>query len=151
MFASVLKMITFYLIGNRISEAKNDLIEVRENAANYAESRSRRIKENVMQDLQRVVNSFIGYLIMFSAIIFSGLLGLMWLFAAAWQSPNRELILGVSMLLPLCISAVIYTVIKSSWQKKPLLNETTQLISKDWQSFRHGLDGTADISDEANR
>ena len=151
MFASVLKMITFYLIGNRISEAKNDLIEVRENAANYAESRSRRIKENVMQDLQRVVNSFIGYLIMFSAIIFSGLLGLMWLFAAAWQSPNRELILGVSMLLPLCISAVIYTVIKSSWQKKPLLNDTTQLISKDWQSFRHGLDGTADISDEANR
>ncbi len=37
MFASVLKMITFYLIGNRISEAKNDSIEVRENAANYAE------------------------------------------------------------------------------------------------------------------
>lgn len=150
MFASVLKMITFYLIGNRISEAKNDLIEVRENAANYAESRSRRIKENVMQDLQRVVNSFIGYLIMFSAIIFSGLLGLMWLFATAWESPNRDLILGVSMLVPLCISAVIYTVIKNSWQQKPLLAETTALISKDWQSFRHGLDGTADISDEAN-
>jgi len=88
MFASVLKMITFYLIGNRISEAKNDLIEVRENAANYAESRTLRIKENVMRDLQRIVNSFIGYLIMFSAIIFSGLLGLMWLFA----TPGKALI-----------------------------------------------------------
>lgn len=151
MFASVLKMITLYLIGNRISEAKNDLIEVRENAANYAESRTRRIKKNVMQDLQRIVNSFIGYMIMFSAIIFSGLLGLMWLFATAWESPHRELILGASMLVPLCISAVIFTVIKSSWQQKPLLAETTALISKDWQSFRHGLDGTADISDEANR
>lgn len=151
MFASVLKMITFYLIGNRISEAKNDLIEVRENAANYAESRSRRIKESVMQDLQRIVNSFIGYLVMFSAIIFSGLLGLMWLFATAWESPHRAFILGVSMLVPLCISAVIYVVIKQSWQQKPLLAETTALISKDWQSFRHGLDGTADISDEANR
>ncbi len=43
-----------------------------------------------MQDLQRVVNSFIGYLIMFSAIIFSGLLGLMWLFATAWEASSRS-------------------------------------------------------------
>jgi hypothetical protein len=151
MFASILKMITFYLIGNRISEAKQDLIAVKENAANYAESRTTLIKQNVMQDLQRIVNSFIGFLVMFTAIIFSGLLGLMWLFATAWQSPNRELILGVSMLIPLCLSAIIYFAIKSSWQKKPLLIKTTELISNDWQSFRHGLDGTADISDEANR
>ncbi|MDP3608423.1 MAG: phage holin family protein [Methylophilus sp.] len=151
MFASILKMITFYLIGNRISEAKQDLIAVKDNAADYAESRVMRIKLNVMQDLQRIVNSFIGFLVMFSAIIFSGLLGLMWLFATAWQSPNRELILGIAMLVPLCVSAVIYLAIKASWQKKPLLNETTELISNDWQTFRHGLDGTADTSDEANR
>jgi uncharacterized membrane protein len=151
MFASMLKMITFYLIGNRISEAKQDLMAVKDNAADYAESRVMRIKLNVMQDLQRIVNSFIGFLVMFSAIIFSGLLGLMWLFATAWQSPNRELILGISMLVPLCISAVIYLAIKASWQKKPILNDTTELISNDWQTFRHGLDGTADTSDEANR
>jgi uncharacterized membrane protein len=151
MFASILKMITFYLIGNRISEAKQDLMAVKDNAADYAESRVMRIKLNVMQDLQRIVNSFIGFLVMFSAIIFSGLLGLMWLFATAWQSPNRELILGISMLVPLCISAVIYLAIKASWQKKPILNDTTELISNDWQTFRHGLDGTADTSDEANR
>jgi len=151
MFASILKMITFYLIGNRISEAKQDLIAVKDNAADYAESRVMRIKLNVMQDLQRIVNSFIGFLVMFSAIIFSGLLGLMWLFATAWQSPNRELILGIAMLVPLCVSAVIYLAIKASWQKKPLLNETTELISNDWQTFRHGLDGTADTSDEENR
>ncbi|MDO8962221.1 MAG: phage holin family protein [Methylophilus sp.] len=151
MFASILKMITFYLIGNRISEAKQDLIAVKDNAADYAESRVMRIKLNVMQDLQRIVNSFIGFLVMFSAIIFSGLLGLMWLFATAWQSPNRELILGIAMLVPLCVSAVIYLAIKASWQKKPILNDTTELISNDWQTFRHGLDGTADTSDEANR
>jgi hypothetical protein len=151
MFASILKMITFYLIGNRISEAKQDLIVVKENAADYAESRALRIKLNVMEDLQRIVNSFIGFLVMFSAIIFSGLLGLMWLFATAWQSPNRELILGVSMLVPLCISAIIYGFIKASWKKKPILNEATELISNDWQTFRHGLDANADTSDEANR
>jgi membrane protein DedA with SNARE-associated domain len=151
MFASLLKMITFYLIGNRISEAKQDLIAVKDNAADYAESRTWLIKQNIMQDLQRIVNSFIGFLVMFSAIIFSGLLGLMWLFATAWQSPNRALILGIAMLVPLCISAIIYGVIKNSWKKKPLLIDTSELISKDWQSFRHGLDGTADTSEEANQ
>ncbi len=151
MFASILKMITFYLIGNRLSEAKQDLIAVKDSAADYAESRTSLIKQNVMQDITRIVNSFIGILIMFTAIIFTGLLGLMWLFAAAWQSPNRELILGISMLIPLCLSAFIYLAIKASWQKKPLLIETTELISNDWRSFRHGMDGTADTSDEANR
>ncbi|OYY97741.1 MAG: hypothetical protein B7Y32_06730 [Methylophilales bacterium 16-45-7] len=151
MFAAILKMITFYLLGNRLTEAKQDLIAVKDNAADYAESRTTLISQNVMQDLKRIVNSFIGFLVMFSAIIFSGLLGLMWLFATAWHSPNRELILGISMLIPLCLSAVIYLMIKASWQKKPLLIDTTKLISKDWQSFRHGLDCTADTSDEANR
>lgn len=151
MLASIVKFIAFYLIGNRISEAKQDLNDVKKNAADYAESRATFIKENVSRDLQRMVNSFIGFLVMFSAIIFSGLLGLMWLFAAAWQSPDRNLILGVAMFVPLCISAIIFGLIKLSWKKKPLLGETSELISKDWQSFRLGLDGTADTSDEANR
>lgn len=151
MLASIVKFVAFYLIGNRISEAKQDLREVKENAADYAESRATFIKENVSRDVQRMVNSFIGFLVMFSAIIFSGLLGLMWLFATAWQSPDRNLILGVAMFVPLCISAVIFGVIKTSWKKKPLLGETSELIAKDWQSFRLGLDGTADTSDEANR
>lgn len=151
MLASIVKFIAFYLIGNRISEAKQDLNDVKKNAADYAESRATFIKQNVSRDVQRMVNSFIGFLVMFSAIIFSGLLGLMWLFATAWQSPDRNLILGIAMFVPLCISAIIFGLIKLSWKKKPLLGETSELISKDWQSFRVGLDGTADTSDEANR
>jgi uncharacterized membrane protein YqjE len=151
MLGSLLKFVTFYLIGNRISAAKQDLVEMRDNAADYAESRAILIKKNVLEDVSRMVNSLVALLFMFCAVIFSGLLGMMWIFATAWDSPHRALILGVAIVIPLLISVIIFMLLKQSWKKKPLFNEATELIAQDWQIFRVGLDGTADTSEEANR
>lgn len=151
MWGTVIKFVALYFVNNRMTRAKHSLDEVKENAADYAETRAAFIKQNIMQDLHRMVNSLIGLLLMFAGLIFSGILGLMWIFTLAWNSPNREIILGVAMLVPLAASVILFFVIRKAWQQKPLMSETTDLISEDWKSFRHGLDGTADISDEANR
>lgn len=151
MWGHVIKFVALYLVNNRVARAKHSLDEVKDNAADYAETRAAFIKQNLMHDIERVVDSFIGLLLIFAGFIFTGILGLMWIFTMAWNSPNRELILGVTMLIPLALSAILFYNIRKSWKQKPLMHDTTQLISEDWQSFRHGLDGTADISDEANR
>ncbi|HEY0563147.1 MAG TPA: phage holin family protein [Methylophilus sp.] len=151
MWGTVIKFVALYFVNNRMARAKHSLDEVKENAADYAETRAAFIKQNIMHDLERVVESFVGLLLMFAGLIFTGILGLMWIFTVAWNSPNREIILGVTMFIPLALSAILFVMIKNAWKQKPLMHDTTQLISEDWKSFRHGLDGTADISDEANR
>lgn len=151
MLGSVIKFIAFYLLGNRISAAKQELQQVKETAADYAEDRAEAIKNNALEDASRVVNSLIALLFMFCAIIFSGLLGMMWLFASAWSSPHRAIILSIAILIPLCVSAVIFLALKASWQKKPLLSNISQLISNDWKVFRRGLVDMVDkAEDEAS-
>jgi fructose-specific phosphotransferase system IIC component len=75
----------------------------------------------------------------------------MWLFATAWDSPNRHIILGTTMTLPLLIAIGVFIVIRLNWKKQPLFSKSMVQIENDWHVFKNGLDGTADTSDEANR
>lgn len=150
MLGAALKLIFTFLLNSRISKAKSELISFKENVADYTESRAGIIKDNIESDLRRIVKSFIGILFIFACFILVGILGLAWLFVIVWNSESREIILGVIMSIPLIIGLITLSSIRSSWQMNPLLEETTILISEDWKSFRYGLDGTADISDEAN-
>lgn len=149
MLGSLFKYIVFYLLGNRLAAAKNELQKVKVTAADYAEDRASLIKENALKDARRVVNSLIALMLMFCAIIFSGLLGMMWLFATAWDSPHRVLILSVSIVIPLLISAIIFAVLNFSWRKNPLLNDVSELIASDWLVFRNGIVDQADKPKEA--
>ena len=149
MLGSLIKYIAFYLLGNRLSAAKNELRQVKETAADYAEERATLIKDNALQDASRVVNSLIALLIMFCAVIFSGLLGMMWLFASAWDSPHRAMILTIAIVIPLCISGIIFAALSYSWRKKPLLNGVSELIASDWQIFRSGLLDKSDTPKES--
>lgn len=151
MFITALKFIALYFFNNRVAKTKSSLHTVLGSSADYAESRALLIKYHFLEDLERIAKSFVGLLGILAGLVFSGMIGLMWLFAAAWNSPNRELILGVVMLVPLLAGIVLFVIIKNSWKSKPFMNEATELIAQDWKSFRHGLDGTADTSDEANR
>jgi hypothetical protein len=150
MLGAALKLVLTFLLNSKVSKAKSDLVSFKEHLADYTESRVGIIKGNVEGDLRRIVKSFIGILVVFSCLILVGMLGMAWLFAIAWNSESREIILGVTMTIPLIIGLITLSSIRSSWQMNPLLEETTMLISDDWKSFRYGLDGTADISDEAN-
>jgi uncharacterized membrane protein YqjE len=131
------------------------LNRLKENIAAMAESRAAIFKQNFNHEVKRVVNSLFGFMLILLAAMFSLLTGLMWLFATAWVSPNRNLVLGSAMLLPILIAVGIYFFIRHSWHKQPILHQSIVQIESDWQAFKAALDGTAqniaEPSDEAHK
>lgn len=133
------------------NDAEGHFSALKNNIAALVENHATIFKQQLNQDMKRAANSLIGLVVIFFALLCTGLTGLMWLFAIAWNSANRDVILGVTMALPLLISIGIFLVIRQNWKKQPFLSKSMIQIENDWQVFRHGLDGTADTSDEANR
>jgi hypothetical protein len=151
MLETLFKLITAYFINKRLVSLQANLLVVKESAADFAESRASFFIANLNQDLERVADSFISSLITLVCIMFSGFIGSMWIFTIAWNSANRPLILGAMMTIPLILGAFSFLSIKNAWRNKPFMGDSTYLISQDWASFRYGLDGTADTSEEASR
>ena len=129
----------------------NEFDSLKKNLALMAESRATFFKRNFNQEAQRVVGSLMGFMFMLVAVVFAGLVGIMWIFALAWNSPNRELILGITMFVPIVAAVIIFITIRNTWKKEPLLAQTMKQIENDWLVFSGGLDGTADTSEAANQ
>ena len=136
---------------NFTSNAHGHFSAVKKNIAALLESHAVLFKQQLNQDMKRVAKSLLGFIFIFFAISSSLIIGLMWFFATAWNSAHRDAILGATMILPALISMGIFLAIRHSWKKQPLLTKSMVQIEKDWQVFKAGLDGTADISDEANQ
>ena len=155
MWKTAVKLLVVMFLRNRMSHVTTDFSNqfgtVKENLAVMAESRAKIFKQNFNSDLQRMVNSFFGYMLILLAAACSGLTGILWLVASAWNSPNRDTILGTAMILPILIAIVIFAFIRYSWKKEPLLSRSMKQVETDWLVFRGGLDGTADTSKEANK
>jgi uncharacterized membrane protein YqjE len=167
MWTNLLKFLAVLLLKNRMEFIRNnffnqlnthsaeDLNSLKDNIAAMAESRAAIFKQNFNHEVRRVVNSLFGFMLIMLAAISSLLTGLAWLFASAWASPNRDIILGLTMLLPILIAVGVYFYIRQSWQKQPILQQSMQQIESDWQVFRTGLDSakptTSEASNEANR
>ena len=163
MWTTALKFLAVLFLKNRVQFAKvnffnklnsnssDDLNQLKESIAALAESRAAIFKQNFNHEVRRVVNSLFGFMLIFLAAILSLLTGLMWLFATAWLSPQRDIILGATMILPILIAVGVYLLIRRSWQKQPILHQSIAQIESDWLVFRAGLGDAADISDEANR
>lgn len=144
MFAKILKYLVLYYLNNRISSKASSLGNVKENAADYVESRAIFLKYNLQSDLQRAVNSFFVYLGILFAVVFSGLIALFWLFSAIAEQPNRELILAALIFLPLIISVVLFIKTTKQWKENPFADESSRLIAHDWNAFRQGGQESAD-------
>jgi len=144
MFAKILKYLVLYYLNNRISSKASSLGNVKENAADYVESRAIFLKYNLQSDLQRAVNSFFVYLGILFAVVFSGLIALFWLFSAIAEQPNRELILAALIFLPLIISVVLFIKTTKQWKENPFADESSRLIAHDWNAFRQGVQENAD-------
>lgn len=163
MWTTALKFLALLFFKNRMEFVKHnffnklntnssdDLNRLKVNIAAMAESRAAIFKQNFNHELQRVVHSLLGFMLMLLAAILSLLTGLMWLFAIAWVSPHRDIILGLTMILPILIAAGVYFYIRHSWQKQPILHQSIAQIESDWQVFREGLDGKANTSAAANQ
>lgn len=136
---------------NMSNSTQTHFSAVKQSMAALVESHAALFKTQFHSDMQRVAKSLLGLTFIFFAVLCSGLTALMWLFATAWNSAHRDAILGVTMILPILAAVGIYLAIRQTWKKQPLFAKSMVQIENDWQVFRNGLDGTADISDEANR
>jgi uncharacterized membrane protein YqjE len=130
------------------SDATSQLNQLKDNIAVMAESRAAFFKQNINQELQRLVNSLLGLMLIFAIVIFAGLIGMMWLFASAWNSPNRDAILGSAMLLPILFAIGIFLFIRYSWLKDPLFSQSIAQIESDWHVFRAGFKQSDNQPDE---
>lgn len=168
MWKTALKFLAILFLKNGLAFAKNNffsklnpnnsgddnklkLNQLKENIAAMAESRAAIFKQNFSHEVSRLVKSLFGFMLILLAAIFSLLTGILWLFATAWSSPNRDIILGTTMLVPIVLAVGVYLTIRHSWQKQPILHQSMLQIESDWQVFKAGFDGTAEkLADSAD-
>lgn len=155
MWKTALKLAVFMFLRSKINHVKDDignnLGTVKENMAILAESRALIFKQNFHRELNRISNSLLGFLFMLLAGVLSTLTGLMWLFAIAWNSPNRNLILSITLIVPILIGVGIYLYIRQSWKREPLFDKTMTQIQTDWVLFRNGLHDIEEEIQNPNR
>lgn len=139
MWVNILKFLTLLFLNRKVHAFTNNLLHLRSQVADYAEDRGVLLKQDFMAEIERMATSVVGVLVVFSMFIFTGLLGLMWLFSLLWEHPHRTLILGLAMLLPACIGMVIFFAVRRLWKQKPLFAGSLDMIGHDWQLFRNEL------------
>ena len=155
MWKTGLKLLMVLFFKKRLNLVKNDFSEhfhtLKENIALMAESRAGIFKQNFHADIHRMVNSLLGFMLILLFLAGSTLIGLMWLFAIAWNSVYRDTILAIAIILPVLVAIGVFIVIRQSWKKEPLFQQSIKQIEYDWLVFRGGLDSTVDPSDEAKQ
>ncbi len=143
MLKTVLKLAVFLFLRSKVKNVQtttdDHLSTVKHNIVHMAEMRAAVFKQNFNNELKRLGNSVIGFMLMLVAAICSGLIGLMWLFALAWSSPDRNIILSLAFILPLLLCVGIYAYLRYSWKKEPLFEQAISQIATDWRLFKHGM------------
>jgi hypothetical protein len=142
MWVNLLKFAAVLLFKRKVSALTDNLLHLSENVADYTESRAQHLKQDFLEETDRMATSMVGLLVVFSMFIFTGLLGLMWLFSLLWQHPHRTLILGLTMLIPLIIAVAAFLAVRKIWKKKPLFADSLSMIGHDWHLFRTELAST---------
>lgn len=139
MWVNLLKFVTVLFLNRKVSALKDNFVHLREHFADYTEHRAQYLRQDFLGETDRLATSIVGLLVVFSMFIFTGLLGLMWLFSLLWQHPHRSLILGLAMLVPAIIAIVAFLSVRALWKKKPLFADTLAMISHDWNLFRNEI------------
>jgi hypothetical protein len=136
MWVNLLKFTAMLFFNRKITSLTDNLLNLRHHVADYTEERAAQIKQDFLGETERIATSLIGVLVVFSMFIFTGLLGLMWIFSLLWEHPNRTLILGVAMSIPILIGVIAFFAVRKVWKKKTLFSDSLSMISSDWQLFR---------------
>jgi hypothetical protein len=143
MWQIILKLIAVYLLRNRLNQAKSniqhDFTAAKENLASIFERHATQFKEECTEELKRISRSIIAFICMILAGTLTGLTALLWIFATAWNSQNRTMILictiGAGSLIVLSIALFI----SHQWKRKALFEHTINSIESDWLIFKEGL------------
>lgn len=141
-----IKLATLLLLRKGFNQVNGNISNIKRNLTGMTESHARFFKNDFNAETQRIARSFVGLMLALSAIAGASIIAILWIAASAWRSPNRDVILGVTMLVLIVIGLFLFAFIYFSWKKEPLFNKSMLLIQQDWYIFR-GLDGTADTTD----
>ncbi len=136
MWVNLLKFAAVLFLNRKVSALKGSFFNLRHHVADYTEDRAQQLKQDFLEETERLATSMVGMLVVFSMFIFTGLLGLMWLFSLLWEHPHRSLILGLAMLVPTIIGVIAFISVRAIWHKKPLFADSLAMISQDWRLFR---------------
>jgi hypothetical protein len=139
MLKTIIKLLVVYFVNKQLSGAKEGLVGVKASMTDYAESRAEFVRDDFLQDLQRMLNTILAYFFVFTALVLAGVIALLWIFAIAWESPNRALILSLIILGLLSVSIAIYAAIRYKWKNHYFMSNTNDLIAHDWQLFTNKL------------
>lgn len=118
MWVNLLKFAAVLFLNRKVTALKDNFFNLRHHVADYTEDRAQQLKQDFVEETERLATSIVGLLVVFSMFIFTGLLGLMWLFSLLWEHPQRSLILGLAMLVPIIIGVVTFLAVRATWQKK---------------------------------
>ncbi len=147
MWAHLLKFVAILFLNRKVSALKGNLRHLSHHVADYTEDRAQQLKQDFLEETERLATSMVGLLVVFSMFIFTGLLGLMWLFSLLWQHPHRSLILGLAMLVPTVLGLITFMAVRRLWHKKSLFADSLSMISHDWQTFRNELEPASATSE----
>lgn len=139
MWVNLLKFAAVLFLNRKVTALKDNLFNLRHHVADYTEDRAQQLKQDFIEETERLATSIVGLLVVFSMFIFTGLLGLMWLFSLLWEHPQRSLILGLTMLVPAIIGIITFFAVRATWHRKPLFANSLSMISHDWHLFRNEM------------
>lgn len=139
MLKTIIKLVIVYFVNKQLSGAKEGLTDIKTSMTDYAESRAEFIRDDFLQDLQRMLNTVLAYFFVFTALVLAGVIALLWIFAIAWESPNRALILSAIIVGLLSVSIAIYATIRYKWKNDYFMSKTSGLIAHDWYLFTNKL------------
>lgn len=132
MWRTLLKLVAMKFIGHRLHLVVMQLLA-------FIERRAHIFILNMGDEWNRLLKTVIGFILVFTALVFSALIGAAWIVAVAWESPSRDLILGLSMVLPLVLVMGIAIYLRGLWHQKPYLESTRNQLGSDWQVLRGAL------------
>lgn len=139
MWFNLFKFAAVLFLNRKVSTLKDNFLNIGHHVADYTEDRAQQIKQDFVEETERLATSIVGLLVVFSMFIFTGLLGLMWLFSLLWEHAHRSLILGLVMLVPAVIGVIAFLAVRAIWHKKTLFADSLTIISQDWNLFRNEL------------
>jgi len=132
MWRTLLKIVAVRFVGNKLQQVVLLLMSV-------VERRAHMFAQSIRDEWDRVVTTLIGFVVSLICLAFSGLIATVWLVAFAWNSPDRNLILGTALVLPLIIVAGIALYLRKVWNEKLFLHHSRTQLNDDWTVLNHAM------------
>ena len=134
MWGTLFKLVALKFFGHRLHRFISHLMA-------FIEQRGHILSRSLGDEWNRLVKTLFGMVVVLSALAFSALIGAAWIVALAWNSPSRDVILAVAMVMPMFVVLLTALYLRGLWHNRPYLQQSRVQLNEDWQILRGALDG----------